>query len=308
MNQSGGDDDRDEKEGGGTTPTPWAPTRDPRRKSPRIGAVLEAESSSRVDRICARTGLVLRPAAQQVIWRVAKASYGALYVPPRPEGSDRADWGRYDVAGHRTAYGASPPEAAYAEALASQRLTFTHPAPAWGELFDDAPPSGAESLLQVVAREWHDRGYMAPGTVSAGWRHDRLIYELRLPDSGWFVDVEHEVSIRSISRALKGQLEALGLEHLALSDLRSERRELTTAIAAWLREQLLDDGSLPHGVEFGSRHDRAWRLWAIWLRRVDAGADVSAEPTKADGGRQIAARDENAELDRTARLFGLDLS
>jgi len=271
----------------------------------RTGLEEAAGADVAVEHVCARTGLLLRPAARQTIWRVAKISYGALGPLQRVEGEDRQEWGRYDVAGHRTAYGASPREATYGEALASQRLKFTHSAPTWQELFDDPPPPGVDSLLEAVERDWEEFGHMPPGTVAAGWRHDRLIYELRLPPSGWFIDIERAESIAVISDALKGELAALGLERLTVSDLKSERRVLTTTIAGWLRDQVLDDGSLPHGVRFGSKHDSMWTCWAIWLRALDDGKPVAAEPTKADSGTEIKICDQNPELQRVAELFRL---
>lgn len=258
-----------------------------------------------VEHLCAKTGLLLRPAAQRRIWRVAKTSYGALNPQQRQHGADRSDWGRYDVAGHRTAYGASPREATYGESLASQRLKFTRSAPTWQALFDDEPPSGVTSLLEAVELEWQERQYMPPSTVAAGWRHERLIYELRLARSGWFIDIERTESIAAISHALKDELAALGLQSLTIGHLRSEQRDITTIIAGWLRDQILDDGSLPHGIQFGSKHDSTWTCWAIWLRAVDDGQHVSAEPTKSDSGSEIKDCNQNHELQRIVQLFKL---
>lgn len=272
----------------------------------QAGLDVAAGAGVAVERVCARTGLVLRPAARQQIWRVAKSSYGALNPLPRDPHDDRAEWGRYDVAGHRTAYGASPREATYGEALASQRLKFKgDDDPSWGHLFDDPPPRGVDSLLDAIKQEWEREGYMPPGTVSGGWRHDRLVYELRLPHSGWFIDIERVESIAAISRALRANLAAFDLEHLSVGHLRSERRALTTTIAGWLRDQVLDDGSLPHGVQFASKHDSTWTCWAIWLRALDDGKPVTAEPTKADSGTEIKGCDQNHELHRIVQLFDL---
>lgn len=262
-------------------------------------------SAPHVERVCARTGLLLRPAAQQTIRRVAKTSYGALNPQQRDGIGDRSDWGRYDVAGGRTAYGASPREAAFGESLAAQRLKFTRIAPTWQDLFDDAPPPGVTSLLQAVELEWADRQYMPPGTVAAGWRHERLVYELRLPASGWFIDIERSESIAVVSQGLKSELAALGLQTLTTGDLRGERRDVTTTIAGWLRGQVLDDGSLPHGIRFGSKHDSTWTCWAIWLRALDDGKPLSSEPTTSDSGVEIKGWEQNEELARVVRLFGL---
>lgn len=258
-----------------------------------------------VQHLCSKTGLLLRPAAQQRIWRVAKTSYGALNPQQRPASGDRSDWGRYDVPGGRTAYGASPKEATFGESLASQRLKLTKSAPTWEDLFDDAPPPGVTSLLEAVEREWAERKYMPPGTVAAGWRHERLVYELRLPDSGWFIDIERAESISAISTALKSDLAGLGLQTLTVANLRGEQRTLTTTIATWLRSQVLHDGSLPHGIQFGSKHDSDWTCWAIWLRRLDDGLSAASEPTKSDSGTEIKSCDQNEELGRVVKLFDL---
>jgi hypothetical protein len=63
---------------------------------------------------------------------------------------------------------------------------------------------------------------------------------------------------------------------LTLSHLTSDDRVLTTAIATQLRNAVtLDDGSLPLGIRFVSKHGvpvgATGTSWAYWMRDVDEG-------------------------------------
>jgi hypothetical protein len=50
----------------------------------------------------------------------------------------------------------------------------------------------------------------------------------------------------------------------------SHDREVTTLLAEWMRDQILDDGSEPLGRRFQSRVADG-TCWAVWMRRDDAG-------------------------------------
>lgn len=67
----------------------------------------------------------------------------------------------------------------------------------------------------------------------------------------------------------------------------------------------LEDGSLPHGVKYPSKHGADWSCWATWLREVDDGKDIAAEPTKADYGPEMKDCAHNSDLRDVTRLFGL---
>jgi hypothetical protein len=69
--------------------------------------------------------------------------------------------------------------------------------------------------------------------------------------------------------------------------------------------QTLDDGSLPHGVCYGSKHGDDLKCWAIWLRAMDDGKPESSEPTRAGQGFSIEKCERNEPLRTIARLFGL---
>lgn len=250
-------------------------------------------------------------ATGQKIVRIAKRSYGPMNPQLRDPSVDPdvSTWGRFDVANHRTIYGASPAEGAYGEALAVFR-----PAPdladaALADLFDaddEMDPHG--TVMEAAMGEWNDLVRFVPRFLPAGWRTERLRYEITLPDWGWFIDLEHASSLAAVGAALAGQLNSLGVRgrHLTVADLRGSNRRLTTEIAAWAWKQVLDDGSLPHGIVYSSKHDSDWRCWAVWLRKVDDGHPLSAEPTSADAGTAIDHVDKNPPMRHVAKLFGLD--
>jgi hypothetical protein len=64
----------------------------------------------------------------------------------------------------------------------------------------------------------------------------------------------------------------------------THNRDVTTRIAEWLREQILDDGSEPLGIRFDSRVANG-NCWALWMRRADA--KLGSDPVQADRGTQI---------------------
>ncbi len=252
-------------------------------------------------RICQTTGLALVSSTGQLGHRIAKTSYGPLNPPLRKSASERAEWGRYDVLEHRTIYAGTPAKGAYAESVAFARTAIDIDS---SDLFDDG--SEFESLEDIVAKEWADRHHMQPGQLAAGWRQERLIHKLTLPQTGWFVDIEDSASIASIVRNLTASLSMSGVEQLTTSHLRGEDRSLTTNISQWIHSRTLDDGSLPLGIQYGSKHDSNWTNWAIWLRAIDDGKDASLEPTRSDAGTLIGdPAVDNKDLRSVCDLFNI---
>ena len=140
--------------------------------------------------ICSTTGLALRPVAGEAFFRIAKPSYGAMNPPERSPSGDRKEWGRFDVAGERTLYGAAPEEAAYAESLASFRIAKDVSDTKAHDVFDtESFRSGRKTLQALIQDEWRERNHMSSAQLPAGWRDERLMYELVLPTSGWLVDI-----------------------------------------------------------------------------------------------------------------------
>lgn len=243
-----------------------------------------------VRRASDRPQLSLVHCAGRPMYRVAKTAYGPLN--PKHRTSDagehgRDSWGRFDVFGHRTIYGASPKRGALAESSAPLRLGIS------GE------------TLRQVEKEWTgDRGYMAPGQQAANWRHERTLYKLRLPRSGWLVDITAAETIATLNRFADEWLGhplddgVLTTEHLLGRD-----RTLTTAIAGWIWHQVLADGSLPHGISYPSKHGSDWQCVAIWLRAIDDGKDPTSEPTHCVDESAIECHDP--DLRHVGELYGI---
>lgn len=230
-------------------------------------------------RICSRTGLVLSPGRDHGAWRIAKTSYGALRPPPRSvdPAADPASWGRFDTRGGSTLYMAATRECAFAEVLAYHQRQL-------GErdlLAKDATFLGVDvtELAGMVDREWQDRGYMRPGHLAKGWRTERALYEIALPDHGWWVLLEHPESIAAAEEALADALASVGVGELDVSALRGGNRDATVLLAEWVHGLVLDDGSFAHGIYYESRHATGG-AWAFWLRRVNDGYDVAREPVR----------------------------
>ncbi|MFC5177499.1 RES domain-containing protein [Nocardioides taihuensis] len=253
---------------------------------------------------CSSTGLRLVPSRGEVIHRLAKESYGAMNPPERVEGTNRAAWGRFDVPGRPVIYGATPMAACYAEALAYFRVAEDIATTKLGDMFDDLEGAAADRpLADVVSQEWAAKNHMPPNGVPAGWRNERLIYALRLPASGWFVDVCHADTIAQLDAQFRDVLEGKGIARLTQAHLLGDDRDSTTMFSEWFWRLTLDDGSRPHGVRFPSKHGANYFCFAIYLRRLADGAEVSTEPTSADDGKEIGPPARNSPLRQVTQNF-----
>src|SRR5665647_411616 len=215
---------------------------------------------------CTRTGLRLVPARPaELTWRVAKAARGGLSAPPREAAEPVQEWNRYDTIGS-TLYLASTQGTALMEVLSPFKRTLG----AADVLAKDAAALGLSlgAFVDAIAEEWGQRYFMGTGCLPAIWRDERSVYRIRLPEHGWWVDIEHPDSIAALAHHLEAQLAAGGVAHLTTAHLRGDSRAITTAVAEWVRAQVLDDGAVPLGVRFGSKH-RGGSSWAYWMRRVD---------------------------------------
>ncbi len=91
---------------------------------------------------------------------------------------------------------------------------------------------------------------------------------------------------------------------LDLTVLYGGNRHATVDIADGVRSTTLDDGTRPHGIVYRSRH-AGGDVHAYWLRAVDAGLSVIAEPVTADAGAPITEADP--DLQATATRYGLSV-
>src|SRR5690625_898547 len=224
--------------------------------------------------ICPATRLDVVASSGQSIFRVAKTQYGPVNPPARVPGEHPVkDWSRWDTPG-RTVYGCSTPMGAFVEVL--EYITPDPPTTPMTELCEDVAADDADTLADQIASELPANGAMAYRSISQGWRELRSLYELRLPASGWFVDIAGANSISVVSEELGPTLLAeCGIEPLTLSELTgssADLKPLTTGIATWVRDSVhLEGGHRPHGVVYPSKWGRTLDNWAMWLRRKDDG-------------------------------------
>lgn len=265
-------------------------------------------SGASEQRLCTRTGLALRRARRQISFRIAQHAYGPLNPIQRAILRPSYDagwlsWQRWDVPGHRTIYQAEDRRIAFQEVLSWHKRKLADGLPFdLNTYLDDVGP-GDPGAWQTVEREWRQRNHMGLNDLPANWRQDRMIYELTLPDSGWYVDINDGRTFAAIENALGPQLYLLGgIKEIDLAVLAGMRRDITCTVAEWIFAQSLDDGTNPHGIVYPGRTGGG-ECYATWLRATDDGANTSTEPTTVTGENPIAANDP--DLLDVQRAYGI---
>lgn len=235
-------------------------------------------------RICERTGLALSSGPDRA-FRIARTSYGALGPPERHKADNRAHWGRFDTIGF-TLYATAERRAAFLELLGPFRTVVDGERRALQKTAN-ALDIDLEELWQQVVADWDENWAMKATWLPRAFRDGREIHEISFPE-GWWVDVTAAETIAALHDLFPdgwpsnaGTLD----EPLTLAHLTGDDRTLTTAISSKLRNDVeLDDGSLPLGMEFTSKHGKTaggtGRCWAYWMRELDSGLDP--EPTVED--------------------------
>lgn len=229
--------------------------------------------------VCQNTNFTLLPSGGRRIYRVAQTKYGATAPPPRLADEDGSAWNRWDTPG-RTLYGCSDPVGALIEVLGY--VTPDPPAIPMEDLFDDVGAGDMATFAEQIAQELPSCGGMPYRSISKGWREARALYELSLPQTGWFIDITAMSSIATISATMTDILAAHAVTDLTVSELTASTdgaRRLTTAIATRIRTHTtLDDGSLPLGIAYPSKKGVSLQNWALWMRRTDdqTGSDIRA--------------------------------
>jgi len=252
------------------------------------------------DRICATTGFGLVAADQRTGWRITKDAYvktsgitGVLVndrVGPLPAGTpDRR--GRYDTLG-RTVYFADTAKTALAEVLQHLRAEVM-------SLTKDAVGIGmdVEAYRHQLTRDFHDRGLPGPGEVPVEWQMTSSLYRVDLPAAGWWVLIDCPATLNALSDRMGGSLTQLTLGHICGDD-----RVLTTQLAQVIRDSVLEDGSLPLGIEFPSKTAYG-RCWAWWNRRGDDNLNPSGNDPKLIESLNVGV----PELDEICRDWTLAL-
>jgi len=219
------------------------------------------------ERVCSTTGLGLVAAAGQSGWRIAKESYvnaGGInsvlkndVVGKLPAGTpDKRH--RYATEG-RTVYFAAGKTAAFAEVLQDFRVKLV-------KLAKDADAVGmsVEEYRRQVTEEAHAAGVPGPGEIPVDWQMNYGLYGVKMPTAGWWVKIDAGETLTRLT-------DAFGEDSmLTLADVAGENRPLTTVIAQLIWLVVLDDGSLPLGIDYPSKTGYG-RCWAWFNRREDDG-------------------------------------
>ncbi|WP_227979252.1 hypothetical protein [Nocardia spumae] len=239
------------------------------------------------------------------MYRLAKKSYGPLN--PVQRGSSgvepREEWNRYDVAGQQTVYAASTERGAYGELLAALKRRMPAPASSY---FDDV--GSDDELDSLIAEEWQSSGFRPPRQLAMSWLREFRLYHLTLPTLGWFIDIESAASLAAITRFAPRTLVEHGITEITVAELRGRERWITTAISTRIWPITLDDGSLAHGIAYGSRHGSDWDCWAIWIRRTQHARAAKGLVTVADSGIEIRVPEFNPALQSILTTYGLTVS
>lgn len=237
-------------------------------------------------RICARTGLALT-ASPATAFRIARGSRGPFDPVVRSPGKPIAGWSRYDTIG-RTIYASADRLTAYMELLAPYRTEVAGQKRALRPLADFMGVA-LDDLWRDIVTEWDEAGMMKASWLPHVFRDGRELYTLAFP-KGWWIDIAATETITALHDLFEDQWPtSTGTtnEPLTLSHLTGNDRVLTTVIAGKLRENIeLDDGTLPLGIQFISKHGipaaGSGLCWAYWMREVDSGLTEPASVTDSE--------------------------
>ncbi|MCG7285421.1 hypothetical protein MHY85_05455 [Cellulomonas sp. ACRRI] len=240
-------------------------------------------------RVCTQTGLHLVPAAGEIAYRVAQDRYVRRagvnsaphnrHVGPITDGTPDKR-GRFDTVG-RTVYFADAPQTAFAEVLQGFAMNLTALAP-------DAAAAGlsVDEYVAAVLHDADDNDVDRPWAISGDWQWARSIHTVAMPRSGWWVVVDSPATHHALTRRLAVDLTALGYGPVHTGVVTGDDRAVTTRVAQHVRDAVLDDGSLPLGLNFRSKTEYG-RCWAFWDRRADDGLTPSDNDPASLGSTNV---------------------
>lgn len=147
-------------------------------------------------------------------------------------------------------------------------------------------------------------GIDPPWGISLDWQMARSIYELGLPRSGWWVQIDHPETLAALETHLPAMAgSGQELRVLTAGNITGEDKDLTSLIAQAIRERILDDGSEPLGISYQSKTLHG-RCRTYWDRRADA-------DLPADANNLLRLTSENVgpdpEFERIAKLNRLPI-
>ncbi len=204
------------------------------------------------------------------LWRVGWRTDPNGGPPPDPLNLSRSDAGnRYDAinGAYTVTYAATDRLGALLESVASFRVDPT--------------------LIPFVA-SWPATGLMAPGTISAGWRHKRTWARWAPPHPPPpFLDIAHHDTVAWLNREAAAVLASVGVGPLTIADVTGEDRVLTRLLATWIHNVTHHLGTA--GIAYESKHGTDLRCWAIFDR---ANPDFTASSAISLGDPEIALTED----------------
>lgn len=239
--------------------------------------------------ICSATGLALIKYPSKGTWRVFKTAFGPLTGRPRIS-DDPEDWNRFDLPDAATLYSSTDVQGAYAEVLAPLRPRVNELAALAASVFDDVGPGD-----DPIGEEWAEKGHMLVGNIAKVWHVERNLAQVGVATDGWYIDIEHPVSLQVLRSQFAGLLAERALRDFDVSVIRGHDRVVTCAVAEWVNALYLEDGSVPLGIRYNSRHATDWECWATF------------PDTKTIAVHTVGLDHTDTDLRATADLFGLRL-
>ena len=139
-------------------------------------------------------------------------------------------------------------------------------------------------------------------TLTRDWLSARDIHTACWLQTGWLVDVHAPETLAAVNEVLRPPDKVV--DPITLADLFGPNKQLTTTVAGHIRTAVLDDGSLPLGIRYTSKHGTGLTIYAAWLRSLDDGKDTSTEISitasagvaRTDPDLQQAARWANLKI------------
>lgn len=166
-----------------------------------------------------------------------------------------------------------------------------HDSQHWPDLHRKAPDAAAVGLtvddyIAAVLEEAECRDVDRPWAISGDWQFTRSIHRVSMPRTGWWVAIDQPATQNTLTQALALDLTALGYLQVHTGVVTSDDRAVTTQVAEYVRNVLLDNGSLPPGISFRSKTAYG-RCWAFWDRRADDGLTPGDNDPALDGSTNI---------------------
>ncbi|MFD7628048.1 RES family NAD+ phosphorylase [Streptomyces sp. NPDC059851] len=189
----------------------------------------------------------LVPAPEDGVWRLGKSPHPVTYETISSEDAAEKGGNRWSLASYGTLYCASEPDGCFAEALAPFRV---HP-----------------DMLEVIADDWQEPSFLAPGKLPRDWSTSHTLVRLQPPKEARFLDVDDDRTLKTLSDELSAKLAEQGVDRLTTQHVQGPNRRITRLISAWAITQRTGPAHqerLIHGIAYRSRFYGMRQCWAVF--------------------------------------------